>query len=401
MESKEVALANLKRNLNELAGRVFFFQEESKVWIYRDKIIVIELKCMGFAVGIDVISESDISLISRNQSSQLIMNRFFGGDLSDGKRINLIKDGQVNDLNIKNMISKLSSASLIDVILIIVEVIESAVLQSINFNKISSLVKSVEDIKESFNAKLSDILSSNIFPSMSAFYKKNHMNMLDTLDHIIKNELSLARFGDGEFNLMLDVTKDHYFQKNSDKLNYYLKKIIAYDYKDGILVGIPSMLLERPWWKNYWRENWSSLQCFLSDKVYGDSIITRPEFFSIHGREGVAKWKELWDQKKVCFISGKGSRFEIEHEMFDNAESKVVMHSLPINAFDDLDNIIDQINKANKFDLYLIALGPSGTILASELHQLGFRALDIGHITNSYDHVFKGKGIPEKIPYKS
>lgn len=400
MEDKEVAKANLKKMSQELTGKIFFFQEECRTWIYREKVIVIELKAMGFAIGLDVLSVNDISLISRNERSHIISERVFGKGFSDGKRIHLIKEGRINHLKIERKIPNTISYSLIDIIILIIEVIEREVSQLINFDQVSNLVKNIEDMKESFNTKLSEILSSSVFPSMSVFYKKNHLSMMDTLDNIIKNELSLARFGDGEFNLMLDVTKDHYFQKNSDKLNHYLKKVISYNYKDGLLVGIPSMFLERPWWKNYWRSNWSTLQCYLTDRIYGDSIVTRPEFFSIHGMEGVNKWKELWDNKTICFISGKGSRFDIDHDLFNNAQLKVVMHSLPTNAFDDIENIISQVKAGRKFDLYMIALGPSGTILAGELHQLGYRALDVGHITNSYDHVFKGAGIPERIPYK-
>ena len=51
---------------------------------------------------------------------------------------------------------------------------------------------------------------------------------------------------------------------------------------------------------------------------------------------------------------------------------------------------MEQVNHNQKYknSLILIALGPSGTVLAHRLTQLDYQALDIGHITSSYEEAF-------------
>lgn len=50
-------------------------------------------------------------------------------------------------------------------------------------------------------------------------------------------------------------------------------------------------------------------------------------------------------------------------------------------------------------DMFLIALGPTGTVLASRLFHKNLRALDIGHLNNSYDTVFLNSVRPESLSY--
>ena len=51
---------------------------------------------------------------------------------------------------------------------------------------------------------------------------------------------------------------------------------------------------------------------------------------------------------------------------------------------------------AQNFDLVLIALGPTATVLAYRLHKKGLQALDIGHIDIEYE--WYKKGVLEKEP---
>lgn len=50
-------------------------------------------------------------------------------------------------------------------------------------------------------------------------------------------------------------------------------------------------------------------------------------------------------------------------------------------------------------DLFLIALGPAGTVLSARLTDKEKIAYDIGHLTNSYDTVFSGAAVPEQLPF--
>ena len=68
---------------------------------------------------------------------------------------------------------------------------------------------------------------------------------------------------------------------------------------------------------------------------------------------------------------------------------------------------LDQINKieqavaeAHDFDMVLIALGPTATVLAYRLHQKGLHALDIGHIDIEYEWYLKGVLDKEPVQHK-
>ena len=55
------------------------------------------------------------------------------------------------------------------------------------------------------------------------------------------------------------------------------------------------------------------------------------------------------------------------------------------DAFDKYDNILSEALKQDKTSLFLIALGPTATILASELCDNEFQAIDIGHLDIEYE----------------
>lgn len=115
---------------------------------------------------------------------------------------------------------------------------------------------------------------------------------------------------------------------------------------------------------------------------------------------GIDKWKSVWNERKIVFVTGEGSRFNFKHILFDNiAESEVVLSSAT-HAIRDIPRLLGELSKKDKDVLFLISLGPAATILAYELTLLGYQAIDIGHITSCYDAVFHGAPSPEKLPLK-
>jgi hypothetical protein len=87
-------------------------------------------------------------------------------------------------------------------------------------------------------------------------------------------------------------------------------------------------------------------------------------------------------------------------ELFDNLGSISWLESSPKDAFDEIPEIIESIQtkKHTKDSLFLISLGPAGTVLASKISNMGLRAIDIGHISDSYEFHFKDAAWPEKKP---
>ena len=125
--------------------------------------------------------------------------------------------------------------------------------------------------------------------------------------------------------------------------------------------------------------------------------MTRQDFFKFYKQEGVELWRNIWNDKNVVIITGENSRFELIPELFDGVKSTEFIYTKPTNAFSEIDNIIEEAKSKNP-DMFLISLGPAGTVLAYEMAKQGKRALDIGHISSSYQNAFEGKPVAEKTP---
>lgn len=70
------------------------------------------------------------------------------------------------------------------------------------------------------------------------------------------------------------------------------------------------------------------------------------------------------------------------------------MYSAPKNAYEQLEAVRESALQDDS-DLTLISLGPAGSVLAYWLAKAGKQAIDIGHISDSYQNVFKGGSWPE------
>ena len=79
---------------------------------------------------------------------------------------------------------------------------------------------------------------------------------------------------------------------------------------------------------------------------------------------------------------GRGSRFELIDELFDNLTADFV-YAPPRNAYEALDSIEEEV-LAQGNELVLLALGPAATVLAARIADRGVQAIDIGHISASY-----------------
>ena len=85
-------------------------------------------------------------------------------------------------------------------------------------------------------------------------------------------------------------------------------------------------------------------------------------------------------------IEGEKSRLGIGNDLFNNMKS-IQRILCPIkNAFNVIDKIINEvIKKIDKNKLLLLALGPTATVLAYDLHRLGYQVIDVGHIDIEYE----------------
>lgn len=273
----------------------------------------------------------------------------------------------------------------------IVEYFISAYNQARNTYYLESIKKSNDNICNLLQEKL----RQDAMEDMRLFMKGRQLSMMDTLKALAGKNLSLSRFGDGEVKCMI-TDNGHDFQEHSWKLMNELRDICRHN--RNTLVCFPGIKPEDAFWNSFWSASWRKCKVFLDDQfIIGNSMVSRIDIFNFHGQEAVTLWKNIWDGKSVCFVSGKNSRFDPEHILFSNIKSGTLVLSENRNAYSDIDRVFELCLATPDADIFLIALGVTGTILSSRLANAGKKALDIGHLTNCYDQVFLGKPIPEKL----
>ena len=76
--------------------------------------------------------------------------------------------------------------------------------------------------------------------------------------------------------------------------------------------------------------------------------------------------------------------------MFSGAESIQRIIGPAENAFHAYDKILECCKDQAKDKLFLLALGPTATVLAYDLCKMGYQAVDIGHIDLEYEWFLKG-----------
>lgn len=235
---------------------------------------------------------------------------------------------------------------------------------------------------------------SQTYSEINSVIETRQLSMLDTVKSIAENNLSFARMGDGEFKLMLRPNYDIKFQTNSPELARELKHILT-EKQENLLLGIPQVFQDM-FWSHMWADVWPQLGPLLSDYKgsFANAHVTRPPFFTRHQENAVSAWREVWSNRDALVVAGSGSRFEIIPELFDNLNSIERIDSLAQHAYSDLGRIEDILSH-RKIDLVLVALGPAGTVLTSRLANKGIQALDIGHLSASWESVFMDTPSPE------
>ena len=233
--------------------------------------------------------------------------------------------------------------------------------------------------------KGTDLRSVSLFELKDEYRDKIHFYDLDeTVDMLLYEKMSLARFGNDEFGLI--EGKDSRFQKFSPRIQKRLREVLSSsDPKIGI--GIPLLLYTKDN-REYWEKRAPRWQKLISNKrtYFPAEMSTR----DIQSEYFFNRMREVWDDRNVLLIHGKGILDDIKYDIFDNA--KQVKHQIAPNkhAFEKYDAILEEALKADKDDLIIIILGATATVLAYDLSKHGYQALDLGHIAKNYDWYKKG-----------
>ncbi|PFG44054.1 uncharacterized protein DUF1792 [Isoptericola jiangsuensis] len=238
-------------------------------------------------------------------------------------------------------------------------------------------------------ATMSDVLD---------FSARRQMTLRQTLELLARKRVSFARFGDGEFRLMVDPLYHLGFQRNSAELRAALRETLSTPAPDALLLGWPQSF-RTAHNSAVWELVWEDVRRMVPEgQQFGNSHVSRPACFSELGEDAVRLWREVWDGEHVLVVTGEGSRFDLVPGLFDNIAGAEHLWAAPRHAFEEIDRLEKEIVARASDELVLIALGPAGTILASRLARAGVWAIDVGHISSSYLHVNEGQPEPEKTP---
>ena len=241
-------------------------------------------------------------------------------------------------------------------------------------------------------------------------FTKNEINILndeETLRIITNEKKSIVRFGDGEFKWILGI-KQESFQQYSKKMAQRLLEILKSTNDDKVLICIPEGLKRvdsyiessQMFWKNFVRWYGKKILPFLDTSyLYGNTNFTR---WYVEYRDKsnmdmkVKKLKSIWDDKEILIIEGKDTKLGVGNDLFSNCKNIERIIAPSQNAFEQYENILKITKNVEKNKMILIALGPTATILAFDLAQLGYQAIDVGHIDIEYEWYLRKTN--KKIP---
>lgn len=207
----------------------------------------------------------------------------------------------------------------------------------------------------------------------------------ETLEAVIGGK-SLARYGDGELKIIRGGSLKA--QPYHPLLAKRLREILA---RSGdCLVGLPTLNPHSPKIR-YWRSFAANVQTWTTPRVYGSSLITRPD--SAPWIDTDTYWRrleDLWRGREVTLVRGGTKSFTAECLPGVGKVREILAPRR--EAWADYDELLDIIGRPERA---LLCLGVTATVLAVDLCARGVHAVDLGHAGMFYKKWVAG--IPRRV----
>lgn len=197
-----------------------------------------------------------------------------------------------------------------------------------------------------------------------------------TLDLLLAGR-SIARYGDGEFRLMIGGERPG--QPYDATLARRLREVLQDS--GECLVGIPNLVGPKlpPTKADFWRkytELW--LTKHFAKRQYVSSFITRPDSAPwINRLDYWTKVRQLWAGMDVTLVRGTGAKSLLAERMPEARSVREVVGPR-IGAWSERQRLMDQVGTPDH--PVILCLGLSATVMAADLCAKGVQALDLGHI---------------------
>lgn len=226
------------------------------------------------------------------------------------------------------------------------------------------------------------------------------MSSSETIEYIINNKVSIARYGDGEFLWALEKRQKGNFEKNSPQLAKRLTEVLLSP-QSNLLIGIPDIfenldnvgrIEARTYWEGLLLRHGTEIVKLLGNRKYGDASFTRP-YMDYHEKDLdfasiFSNIKKIWEKRNILIVEGEQSRFGVGNDLLENANSVQRIICPSVNAFESYESILEATYKrAKKIENVLVlgVLGPTATVLAYDLSQREIQTVDIGHVDIEYE----------------
>lgn len=266
--------------------------------------------------------------------------------------------------------------------------------------------ETLEDI-EHFRENVSFEIQDNRYTKMQGeFWYPVIATEEDTLYRLIYERASIARFGDGEFSAIQGRIRHKFQTAKSEKLANMLKEVLNSN-ENNLLIAIADNYgnLDK-YTKQAKREirhymtrqvRKEHLKLLQRGKIYYNAYITRPYVMYADNQTTAPLYrfkqlKKIWDNRTCIFVEGNKTGLGVGNDLFDNAKSIQRILAPSENAFTKYDQIIEKCLSQPTDSLFLIALGPTASVLAYALCKADYQAIDIGHLDLEYEWFLKGAG---------
>lgn len=238
------------------------------------------------------------------------------------------------------------------------------------------------------------------YAKIKKIIKNNRVPLLpdeQTVDLILKNKMSLSRFGDGEFKWMLDIRQIS-FQDADEQLKMKLLNTF-FDKNDKLLIGLPKSFDSikeynhnaKRYWSNFFLKHHKEVFDLINkknDATFVNASITRP-YMDYQDKNNCGyrfeNLKRIWNNREIIIVEGEKTKLGMGNDLFSNTTKIERIICPSVNAFSKYDAILNEILKQDNSKLILLSLGPTATVLAGDLAKKGYQAIDTGHIDIEYE----------------
>lgn len=218
--------------------------------------------------------------------------------------------------------------------------------------------------------------------------------ILQSLHYILENSCSVARFGDGE----MDIIAGHSipYQDYDPQLASELSHILGLESNERLMVCLSDVFENRERYTEDCSSFWEGHLQYYQDYYrqickapwYGSTFISRP-YMDLADKSVSANYfrnlKKIWKGRDILIVEGKTSRSGVGNDLFQEAKSIQRIICPSKNAYAQIEDIISAIQTYGQDKLVLLMLGPTAKVLAYRLSKTGMQAIDIGHIDSEYE----------------